>query len=110
MENKRSNIICSENSKFASVLLFRILGSHIKSGVVSVPFGIRSSLESSGQTDQILPADSPIKVMEGAKDNLPDPSSLEAAKEIANLVSSLTEHDLLFVLVTKLLTATPFKD
>jgi hypothetical protein len=47
--------------------------------------------------------------MEGAKDNLPDPSSLEAAKEIANLVSSLIEHDLLFVLVTKLLTATSFK-
>jgi hypothetical protein len=110
LKNKRSNIICSENSEFAFVLLFRILGSHIKSGVVSVPFGIRSSLESSGQTDQILPADSPIKVMEGAKDNLPDPSSLEAAKEIANLVSSLTEHDLLFVLVTKLLTATSFKD
>ena len=36
---------------------FRILGDLIKSGVLSVPLGIRSSLESSGQTDQILPTD-----------------------------------------------------
>ena len=53
----------------------------------------------SGQTDQILPTDSPIRVIEGAKDNLPDESSLGAAKELATLVSSLGQGDLLFVLV-----------
>ena len=79
---------------------FRILGDLIKSGVLSVPLGIRSSLESSGQTDQILPTDSPIAVIEGAKDNLPDESSVEAAKRISELVASLSEGDLLIVLVS----------
>ena len=79
---------------------FRILGDLIKSGVLSVPLGIRSSLESSGQTDQILPTDSPIAVIEGAKDNLPDESSVEAAKRISELVASLSEGDLLLVLVS----------
>ncbi len=78
----------------------RILGPRIKSGVLSVPCGIHSSLTMSGQTDQILPADSPIRVIEGAKDNLPDEASLGAAKEVATLVSSLGQDDLLFVLVT----------
>ena len=67
---------------------------------VFVPLGIRSSLESSGQTDQILPTDSPIAVIEGAKDNLPDESSVEAAKRISELVASLSEGDLLIVLVS----------
>jgi len=62
--------------------------------------GIRSSLESSGQTDQILPTDSPIVVIEGAKDNLPDESSVEAAKRISKLVESLSQEDLLIVLVS----------
>ena len=79
---------------------FRILGDLIKCGVFSVPLGIRSSLESSGQTDQILPTDSPIAVIEGAKDNLPDESSVEAAKRISELVASLSEGDLLIVLVS----------
>jgi hypothetical protein len=69
--------------------------------VLSVPIGIRASLESSGLTDQILPADSPIVVIEGAKDNLPDEASVEAAELISKLASSLTEEDLLFVLVLR---------
>ena len=77
----------------------RVLGNLIKSGVVSVPVGIQSSLESSGQTDQILPADSAIKVIEGAKNNLPDELAMEATKQISNLASTLTENDILIVLV-----------
>jgi glycerate 2-kinase len=87
---------------FILFTLLRILGPQIRSGVLSVPCGIHSSLTMSGQTDQILPTDSPIRVIEGAKDNLPDESSLKAAKEIATLASSLGQGDLLFVLVNNL--------
>jgi glycerate-2-kinase len=48
---------------------------------------------------QLLPPDCPIRVVEGARDNLPDQPSLEAAHQIAELASSLTEKDLLLVLV-----------
>lgn len=38
--------------------------------------------------------------MEGAKHNLPDADAQEAAEEIKNLASQLTEEDLLLVLIS----------
>ena len=102
MKSRLDRKISRKSEKCSDYFFFnlsRILGPRIKSGVLSVPFGIKSSLTMSGQTDQILPTDSPIRVIEGAKDNLPDESSLGAAKEISTLVSSMGEGDILFVLV-----------
>lgn len=38
--------------------------------------------------------------MEGAKHNLPDVDAQEAAEEIKNLASQLTEEDILLVLIS----------
>lgn len=48
----------------------------------------------------LLKADSRIKVMEGAKHNLPDDDSLKAAEGIKQLATELTEKDLLLVLIS----------
>lgn len=48
----------------------------------------------------LLKENSSIKVMEGAKHNLPDADSLKASEEIKQLASELTEGDLLLVLIS----------
>lgn len=48
----------------------------------------------------MLKENSSIKVMEGAKHNLPDADSLKASEEIKQLASELTEGDLLLVLIS----------
>lgn len=48
----------------------------------------------------LLKDNSCIKVMEGAKHNLPDADAQQAAEEIKRLASKLTEEDLLLVLIS----------
>ena len=48
----------------------------------------------------MLLKDSRIKVMEGAKHNLPDGDAQNAAECIKQLASELTEQDLLLVLIS----------
>lgn len=48
----------------------------------------------------LLKENSRIKVMEGAKHNLPDMDAQMAATEIKQLASELTEKDLLLVLIS----------
>ena len=48
-----------------------------------------------------MPNDSSkVKLMEGAKNNLPDNAALQAANQIAEMTSNLTDKDLLIVLVS----------
>lgn len=48
----------------------------------------------------LLKENSRIKVMEGAKHNLPDSDAHNAAEGIKQLASELTENDLLLVLIS----------
>lgn len=48
----------------------------------------------------LLKENSRIRVMEGAKHNLPDVDAQKAAEGIKQLASELTENDLLLVLIS----------
>ena len=79
----------------------RILGPDlIQNLILSVPHGICDTMIASGHSDFLPKPQNGLKVFEGAKNNIPDEKSLEASQEIENLVKSLDENDLLFVLVS----------
>ncbi|KAM7422792.1 hypothetical protein PAMA_010707 [Pampus argenteus] len=78
----------------------RIMGDHLVKGVISVPHGIQKTLQQHGKDHLLLKENSRIKVMEGAKHNLPDTDAQKAAEGIAQLASELTEKDLLLVLIS----------
>ncbi|XP_067443117.1 glycerate kinase [Thunnus thynnus] len=78
----------------------RIIGDHLVKGVISVPHGIQQTLQQHGKDHLLLKENSRIKVMEGAKHNLPDADAQKAAEGIAQLASELTEKDLLLVLIS----------
>ncbi|CRL01213.1 CLUMA_CG014365, isoform A [Clunio marinus] len=69
-----------------------VLEEKLISGILSVPIGASKMIS--------LKENSNIKIIEGAVDNLPDEKSLNAAKEIKEKVQSLTDDDILFVLIT----------
>ncbi|XP_064115365.1 glycerate kinase-like [Macrobrachium nipponense] len=72
--------------------------SHLKGGILSVPFGIQNAFSS---RSHVLPrSDSVIEVLEGAKNNIPDESAFASARKICSLVQTLSEKDLLIVLIT----------
>ncbi|XP_067361790.1 glycerate kinase isoform X2 [Channa argus] len=78
----------------------RLLGDHLVKGVVSVPRGIQQTLQKHGKNHLLLKENCCIKVMEGAKHNLPDADAQKAAEEIKDLASKLTEKDILLVLIS----------
>nr|XP_043879839.1 glycerate kinase isoform X1 [Solea senegalensis] len=78
----------------------RIMGDHLVKGIISVPHGIQQTLKQHGKDHLLLKENSRIKVMEGAKHNLPDTDAQEAAERIKQLASELTEKDLLLVLIS----------
>ncbi|XP_066969394.1 glycerate kinase-like [Macrobrachium rosenbergii] len=72
--------------------------SHLKGGILSVPFGIQNAFS---DRSHLLPtSDSGIIILEGAKDNIPDESAFKSARKICSLVKNLSEKDLLIVLIT----------
>ena len=84
--------------------LYPLIEDHLVDGVLSVPYGIKESLMTSNLYRDIplseylsLPS---LKVYEGAQNNLPDAQALQAAKEIASLVSSVSCEDILLVLIS----------
>lgn len=72
-------------------------GTYLKQGIISVPHGYTKFAESKGI---LLNSSSRIQIYEGAKSNLPDKDSENAASKILNLVSNLTADDLLLVLIS----------
>lgn len=78
----------------------RLLGDHLVRGVISVPNGIQLTLQEHGKSHLLLKDDSRIKVMEGAKNNLPDADAQKAAERIRQLASELSEDDILLVLIS----------
>lgn len=78
----------------------RIMGDHLVRGVISVPHGIQQTLKQHGKGHLLLKENSRIRVMEGAKHNLPDTDAQRAAEQIKQLASELTEKDVLLVLIS----------
>lgn len=78
----------------------RLLGDHLVKGVISVPHGIQQTLKGHGKGHLLLKENTRIKVMEGAKNNLPDAEAQKAAEEIKQLACELTEKDILLVLIS----------
>lgn len=70
----------------------KIIGSHLKRAVVTIPVGIF-------QTHQ-MPENSKIEFIEGAKNNLPDKNAMMGAEMIKELVEGLDKDDLLIVLIS----------
>ncbi|XP_069500103.1 glycerate kinase [Ambystoma mexicanum] len=77
-----------------------ILGDHLIQGIISIPLGIQECLRKAGKREMLLKSDSRIKVMEGARNNLPDDAALQAAREIHKLSQRLTKDDVLLVLIS----------
>ncbi|NWQ95454.1 GLCTK kinase, partial [Burhinus bistriatus] len=77
-----------------------ILGDHLVRGIISVPLGIQESLQRAGMQEMLLKPCSKIQVIEGAKNNLPDPEALKGAVAIKELAEGLTADDLLLVLIS----------
>ncbi|KAM9410140.1 glycerate kinase [Pholidichthys leucotaenia] len=78
----------------------RIIGDHLVKGIINVPHGIQQTLRQHGKGHLLLKENSRIKVMEGAKHNLPDADAQKAAEEIKQLANRLTKNDLLLVLIS----------
>lgn len=77
-----------------------ILGDHLVRGIINVPLGIQESLQRAGMQEMLLKPHSRIQVIEGAKNNLPDPEALRGASAIQELAEGLTADDLLLVLIS----------
>lgn len=76
------------------------LHHHIIDGIISVPHRLGTTLRELGKGDLWLKENTKLKVMEGAKGNLPDTDSERAAHAIKKLVTSLTERHILIVLIS----------
>lgn len=72
----------------------KVLKERLVSGVISVPIGSATTLQSVDSKTSV------IKVFEGAKDNLPDENSFAASKEILDRCSKLGEEDILLCLIS----------
>ncbi|NXP23034.1 GLCTK kinase, partial [Scytalopus superciliaris] len=77
-----------------------ILGDHLVRGIITVPLGIKESLQQAGMQEMLLKPHSKIQVFEGAKNNLPDAEALKGAVAIQQLAEGLTADDLLLVLIS----------
>lgn len=81
-----------------------ILRDNITRGIASVPVGLPDAIKASGNKEliekSILSDDSPITVLEGAMNNLPDDKAYYAASRIKQIAEDVGENDILVVLVS----------
>lgn len=76
----------------------RILGSHLCSGIISVPEGIQEAMKKNPSMQPLT--DSVLNIIEGAKNNLPDLNAEEAARKIKQMIQNLGSSDLVIVLIS----------
>ncbi|XP_068701715.1 glycerate kinase-like [Montipora foliosa] len=81
-----------------------ILRDNITRGVASVPVGLPDAIKASGNKKliekSILRDDSPITVLEGALNNLPDDKAYYAAGRIKQIAEDAGDGDILVVLIS----------
>lgn len=71
-----------------------ILGNHIQKGILSIPEGSLDPLKRSCLNDKVF------KIFQGAKNNIPDENSYQAAQDILELAKTLTANDVMLVLIS----------
>ncbi|XP_074644737.1 glycerate kinase-like [Tubulanus polymorphus] len=77
-----------------------VLGDHIAKGVASIPVGLQDAFKLYGKSEFLLKENTKIQIYEGAESNLPDQNAYEASMHIHRLCQSLSEKDLLIVLMS----------
>lgn len=70
--------------------------THLQKGIISVPVGIKETLDAHVSLD----TSNIVEYLEGAMNNIPDEDAFAASKRIVALVQSLKEQDLLLVLMS----------
>uniref|UniRef100_A0A1B0DHZ9 Glycerate kinase n=1 Tax=Phlebotomus papatasi TaxID=29031 RepID=A0A1B0DHZ9_PHLPP len=96
--DKRCHVVGFGKAVFGMAIeVERILDTHLKSGILSVPCG---TLDKFKNTDTQLNSNGRIEVFEGAKNNLPDKDAHSTAIKIKDFVSRLSNDDVLFVLIS----------
>ena len=79
-----------------AVKLENILKEHVHSGVLSIPHGVLAGSQQNLTQDFL----SKYKIHQGAVNNIPDEDSLKATLEIKEKLSSVTNDDILFILIS----------
>ena len=77
--------------------LQHVLDEHIVSGVISVPHGSENIISNSSMINIM---NAKIKVLEGARNNLPDIDAVQSAVNIKHMVQSINVNDILLVLTS----------
>ncbi|XP_005178150.1 glycerate kinase [Musca domestica] len=81
-----------------AVELEKALGDALKQGILSIPKGSQQQFRD--LKEMCLKENTVFRVFEGAENNQPDTTALQAAKEIKLLAESLNGNDILFVLIS----------
>lgn len=77
-----------------------ILGDNIKIAIGSIPFGLQRELTEKNKLDLLPIPKNNLVLLEGARDNLPDADSQNAAKRILDVALSSGENDILLTLIS----------
>lgn len=77
-----------------------LLADHLIEGVISVPQGTRQIAANMNRPEMLPNPNGSVKVLEGAKDNVPDDRAVAAAAAIVALMHRLKDTDILIVLIS----------
>lgn len=79
-----------------AVQLESILKEHVHSGILSIPHGVLAGSQQNLTQDFLTK----FKIHQGAANNIPDKDSLKATIEIKEKLLSLSNDDILFILIS----------